>query len=576
VVEWRRPRGPCGLFLACLVGCVLALAGVARAEGDSRAGGAVTQWAPHEITFTSEGDYANPYTLQDQPLLTVIFEHAQSGTRIGVEGFWDGARTWRARFAPARVGLWRWRAESSDGGMNGKVGALTCVAPTEEQIAANPNYRGHIRVGPTGRYFVYADGTPFFWLGDTLWAMNTRRCGLGSNAEGPFYAWLRDRKAKGFTVVVAQYFPSDNGQPNEEGHAFAEEGGGAAGKFARLNPEYFQALDRRVEALWEAGFVLAAHPSWISENEMTLADCERISRYLLARYGAYDLVWSLSGEYQFSYRQKSPPWTAAEWRTLGQAVEGWNVFGHPVSVHPDGRSSSNEFHNEGWLDHNWIQSGQGTWNLWRVGAMVAEDYARVPPKPVVEAEGWYENHRNGSAVCQAVDVRLQAWAALLNGAAGCAYGASGVWQFYDPEDPESAWPPWDKTPWEEALRYEGSGQMKHLRDFFAAFEWWRLEPHRDWARIGKRAPEATNLGDPHCAAEPGKRCVVYIPSGNEGRRVRVLNLAGKAYRATWFNPRDGSSAAIAGGGAINTSLKSAWTAPPVPDNGDWVLRLETT
>ena len=166
----------------------------------------VVLWSICEISFTSSGNYANPFLKQDEPLLEVTFTHVDSGKQITVEGFWDGEKTWRVRFAPDIVGIWNWISASSDAGLNGKSGSFECIAPTADQIAENPNYRGHIKVHPSGRYFVYADGTPFFWIADTIWSMNPRRCGLGDNADGPFYIWLRNRKEKGFTVALSEFF----------------------------------------------------------------------------------------------------------------------------------------------------------------------------------------------------------------------------------------------------------------------------------------------------------------------------------------------------------------------------------
>ena len=61
------------------------------------------------------------------------------------------------------------------------------------------------------------DGTPVLLVADTNWAMNTERCGLGQG-DGPFYAWLRDRTAAGFSAVVTEFYEID--QPNEGGSPF--------------------------------------------------------------------------------------------------------------------------------------------------------------------------------------------------------------------------------------------------------------------------------------------------------------------------------------------------------------------
>ena len=88
------------------------------------------------------------------------------------------------------------------------TGKLTCTAWTEAEKKANPTRRGFVRVhanGPrAGRYFEYADGTPFLWIGDTWWNWTKR----GIHFE-TFQKLADDRAQKGFTV--GQLFFAANG-----------------------------------------------------------------------------------------------------------------------------------------------------------------------------------------------------------------------------------------------------------------------------------------------------------------------------------------------------------------------------
>ncbi len=541
---------------------------------------AVKQWAIHELSFTASGDYANPYLEQDPPLLQVTFE--QAGARLVLEGFWDGGKTWKVRFAPPRPGEWRWRSQSKDAGLDGREGVLRAAAPSSSEIAANANYRGHIH--PHGRYFVYADGTPFFWLGDTLWAMGSARCGLGARRDGPFYIWLADRKAKGFTVAFAEFAELTEG--NEGGLPFPR-GAGPTPALADLNPAYFQSFDARVEAVWEAGMVLAAHPMWVGKHHgLRFADVRRFTRYLLARYGAYNLVWSLSGEYQYSYGQPGERWARRDWSALGAAVATFNPYRHPVSLHPSGQlwsersrwpreaygqSSGAEFHAEPWLDHNWTQTGHAVEKLWLVVSRTREDYARVPAKPTIHSEGFYENHWDTGA--RPEHVRWQAWAAFLNGAAGHGYGAHGLWGFYDPAvvKPDSRdhlkKTPWDRSTWRQALAYPGSGQLRHFASYMGSIEWWTLEPRYDRVLVEGAPPEIKNLTDPHMAASAAGLHVVYVPVGNAGRKLEILLPATGRWTAQRINPRNGAVEPLPG------HVEGWRWRIPVPDAQDWVFEL---
>ncbi len=54
-----------------------------------------------------------------------------------------------------------------------------------------------LNVSANGRFLVYEDGRPFFWLGDTVWEL-FHRCDREEAA-----LLLEDRARKGFTVIQA-------------------------------------------------------------------------------------------------------------------------------------------------------------------------------------------------------------------------------------------------------------------------------------------------------------------------------------------------------------------------------------
>src|SRR5262245_14862742 len=92
-----------------------------------------------------------------------------AGRAFAVEGFWDGGPTWRARFMPGEIGTWKYTTRSLPpvAGLDGTSGSFDCRRAPH---GGNPLLRhGPIRVSSTGTYLAHADGTPFFWLGDTVW-----------------------------------------------------------------------------------------------------------------------------------------------------------------------------------------------------------------------------------------------------------------------------------------------------------------------------------------------------------------------------------------------------------------------
>lgn len=531
-------------------------------------------WEPVVLSFES----SEPLEWSTFPL-QVTFTHPEHS--LTLDGYWDGGNQWKVRFAPPVTGEWNWSSVSPDASMNAQNGTITVIAPVDEDISRNPNYRGHVKQSASNRHFEYADGTPFFWIGDTNWSLTTIRCGIGPGNEN-FSTYLSDRLAKKFTVIQTQYFSP----------LYQNEGGGAIESYPDnwygLNPGYFQAVDTRLQALWDNGLLIAAHPTWFSEFSITLAEAKSISRYLWARYGAYNLVWSISGEYSTSYVHGANAFSQEDWEELGTYVGQLGGQPHPLSAHPRNFvaakpsvsfSSSHEFHTSAWLDHNWVQS---FFYLEETARQVTADYAREPKKPVIHAEGAYEagypasyNLTMDYVFIDDYLVRLQAWTAYLSGAAGHTYGANGVWPMYDPAFTDPGINDEYSNPWYEDLLLEGSSDMQHIRDFFSSLEWHSFEPMGAWLRVNDQPlnmGEDSNYSDPSALGRWGDTYIVYIPKGHTSDKLEILHLACNTYAAKWFNPRDGQYIAI----ETPVSTLSEWALPVRPDTNDWVLLLERT
>ena len=348
----------------------------------------------------------------------------------------------------------------------------------------NPNRRGFIRVHATGRFFEYADGTPFYWLGDTLWAAHTLRCDL----EKSLPKYLKDRKAKGFSVIQMVAGRPTADVESEEGTSykdyspkqFINEGGAPfIERYDTINPTYFSYLDKRIMLMLDMGFVPCIMGVWGQElKSMKLKPLKQFLRYIVARYAAYNVFWSPAGEYLFT-------WDVEAWRELGEDIDCYDPYKHPTSVHSIApHSGSRHYQSESWYDFNLIQVGHvlSFKNFMEVLPMI--DYKLQPTKPTIMSESWYENHPNrvhdDGIWINDKDIRFAAYVSLLQGCVGQTYGAHGIWSFYNGEEPDK----WrdDERPdlWTNDLDLPGSMQMKHLRTLMETLEWWNLEPHPEW------------------------------------------------------------------------------------------------
>jgi hypothetical protein len=556
------------------------------------------QWEPVVLPFTASENY-NWY---DFPL-QVTFTHTESGSDIILDGYWDGgddSKSWKVRFSPPKSGDWNWKSSSSDSELDNREGTISVTQPNDSELENNPNLRGHLKTSSDNRRLEYADGTPFFWIGDTNWAITFHRCGVAANngdgiddiyepeyGNNNFFTYVDNRKDKKFNLIQIQFFQRN--YYNEGGYAFPENTGEnpGNGNWAQINPYYFRYVDKRLDYLFKQGFVVAGHPTWLSKTRISLTWAKLIMKYLMARYGAYNTVWSLSGEYQFSRDDSdslSPP---DEWNQLGEYVHKINYYNHQVTIHPtygepsrfDDYSSSGEFHNSSWLGINWIQTFS---HVEDVSESVNEDYKKNPVKPVIMAEPGYEFYQSRDQRYSEIDgnlSRLQAWSSILCGAAGHTYGAWGVWQFYTSEHEQSGYNKKHEQHidhWENRIDAEGASHMQHLKTFFLSpdFDWTALEPHREWLEVNGSEPDWPGQDDftpPHMAADNGKTYVVYIPSGNSENTITITNLNNNtAYQASWYNPQNGQYTYN-----IDDEPKGVdqWDLPSLPDNGDWILLL---
>ena len=76
--------------------------------------------------------------------------------------------------------------------------AATLIVPATSALGADDNpfaKHGKLRVAKSGTYLEHTDGTPFFFLADTVWTGSA----LSTEEDWKFY--LADRKKKGFTAI---------------------------------------------------------------------------------------------------------------------------------------------------------------------------------------------------------------------------------------------------------------------------------------------------------------------------------------------------------------------------------------
>ena len=146
--------------------------------------------------------------------------------------------------------------------------------------------------------------------------------------------------------------------------------------------------------------------------------------------------------------------------------------------------------------------------------MIAADYARMPPKPMLDGEPRYEDHpvnwKPEQGWFDDFDVRQAAYWALFAGAFGHTYGCHDIWQFL-----HARRKPVSSAPHALAARRSsspGAWQMLHLRRLLLSRPFLsRVPDPRSSRRPGGRAEhvEATRDRD---GASPSSTCRPAGPS----------------------------------------------------------------
>lgn len=526
-----------------LIVALLLLSVVADAE-------TVPLWGRWEGRFDASGPAAS------ETELTVELT-SPTGKRHVIDGFWDGGQTWRARFQPDEEGRWRYRTRSAPAvaGLEEQTGLFEC---RRNEVDNRFLQHGPVRVAPNGFYLQHADGTPFFWLGDTTWN------GPLLSARQDWEDYLNDRAAKRFSVIQFNVIAPWRTAPTDEVGQVAFTG---REKIA-INPRFFQRMDARIDSINAKGLLAAPVLLWSLTDKdpgqyLPEEACIRLIRYEVARYGAHHLAWILAGDNPYDGER------AARWKRIGRAVFGGRPHA-PVMTHPTGMNWPwEEWRGEAWLDILGYQSGHGDdadTLRWIHSGPPAQHWSKTPHRPVINLEPPYENHvaYQSRRPHSAHNVRRAVYWSLLNApTAGLTYGGHGVWSWHTkPGEEPTDHPGTGPAPtWREAMALPGSAQMKVMADLFTALPWWTLRP--DTAVLA----EQPGGDDPakHVSAarsERGDLALLYLPVGG-AVRLRPGALP-DGLRAEWIDPRTGQR---------TPARRETDNLFRAPDAQDWVLLL---
>lgn len=378
----------------------------------------------------------------------------------------------------------------------------------------------------SGRY-LFEDGKPFFWLGDTAWLLFEKL----TRKETEFY--ISDRAEKEFNVIQTTIFHTGEGMKS--------------GRTACA--EYFDKIASAVEYAQKRGVYMALLPCWGSFVKSGIINGGNVKSYadfLGKRFAEYEnVVWVLGGDVRGSV-------DPSLYNSFAETLKKHNPR-RPITFHPFGRTGSYKWFNGcGWLDFNMFQSGHRRYGQTFAQAFdngqpgetdyeednykyVEEALALSPLKPVLDGEPSYEGivqglHDFTQPYWTARDVRRYAYWSVLAGACGFTYGHNAVMQFHSFGDADANYGV--REEWRTALAAEGAAQMKYLKRLMLAVDFTNGSPRGDLVADNGERYE-------HTACFAGENYALAYRS--DGGEIRLKNPFGGRFEAFAYNPADGKT-----------------------------------
>lgn len=335
----------------------------------------IEQWDRFEIALKGSPTN-NPFTDVD---LKATFTNGKES--ITVTGFYDSGGNYKIRFMPKQTGRWEYTTVSNMKPLNGHSGYLECIPATGDN---------HGMVGVRNvQHFQYADGTPYFPFGTTMYAF------LHPNMEREEQT-LKTLSQSPFNKIRICLFPKTYEHNNDEPRYFPyrkatgiqldtlNNNKVAVWDFTRFDTDFFAHLERRIDDLGALGIecdLILYHPydgGHFGFDRMSREGDLHYLKYVVARLSSFRNVWwSLANEYD-DVRTK----TMDDWFTFLETVTANDPYGHLISNH-NGKKYFDYHHPL--ITHVSIQNESVTKDFGRAG--LAKDTYK---KPIVYDEICYE------------------------------------------------------------------------------------------------------------------------------------------------------------------------------------------
>lgn len=404
-----------------------------------------------------------------------------------------------------------------------------------------PWSHGKLRVSDNSTYLQMADGTPFFWQGDTGWLLPERL----DRDEAAYY--LKRCGEAGYNVVQVQVI---NGIPafNAYGQMSMPRGFDFDGIDKPDTYGYWDHLDYIIDTAERNGIYIGMVCIWggmVKAGMMNERQAVAYGKFLADRYkDKKNIIWIMGGDVQGNIHPEV--WDALA-RTI-KSIDG----NHVMTYHPRGRHTSAQwFADRDWLDFHMFQSGHRRYGQ-RMGnkdypipdgteedTWMYVDSTRVhgPLRPVLDGEPSYEDipqglHSNEEPRWTDKDVRRYAYWSVFAGSCGHTYGHNAIMQFAKPGVAGAYFADGSVKPWWKAMDDPGFNQMKHLKALMLAFPYFDRVP--DQSVIKNNGERYERL----IATRGNDYLLVYNHTARP-MDIDLSKISGKSHNAWWMDPATG-------------------------------------
>ena len=386
------------------------------------------------------------------------------------------------------------------------------------------------------------NGSPFFWLADTVWSAFTNI----TREDWAYY--LKHRREQGFNVLqintLAQW---DRGENILNRNPFALDADGYP-NYSAPDDAYFANAQQMCRMAKEEGFELALVVLWSNQVPGTWAN-NLAPRYTIPKdqlqgvltrifdtFDAFEPIYVISGDTDFPAEE-----TIEYYQTAYDLLAQRNFTGLKT-MHLKGRCIDIPDIFAQQMDFYLYQSGHNSDTQAMAYTSAEYLFSKKPKRPVINGEPCYDQmgySRNLYGRFGRYEIRRAAWQSILSGAcAGISYGAHGVWNWVSTglRSTLAMGEGFDAPqPHQTALEFYGAWDYGFLREVFEAYGVGTLLPCREL--VQNPSPEIRMAQTPDESL-----ALVYLPINTRlalqgdfsDRCVMAFDLTSR--RTAWLRP----------------------------------------